>query len=140
MYKDKSIFIKILLVIWQLPQIITGLLVFLLFRKYEVYTNPYNHISVWKVNHKGLFGTACFSSGPIIFVTPKAPELILLHETGHSKQSLIQGPFFHLFVSIPSICLFWYRRIKKKSDYWYHSKWPESQANKFSNIDLSVYK
>lgn len=140
MYKDKNVIINFLLVLWQLPQILLGVVILLFLWNIEVYTNPYNHISVWKVNHKGLFGTACFSSGPIIFVTPYASELILLHETGHSKQSIILGPVFHLIVSIPSICLFWYRRIKKKSDYWYHSKWPESQADRFSNIDLTVYK
>jgi hypothetical protein len=143
MYKTKNkilnIFLWIFLVIWQLPQVLIGLLVLILFRNKEVYTNPYNHISVWKVNHKGLFGTACFSSGPIIFVTPNASDEILKHETGHSKQSVLTGWLFNLIISIPSICLFWYKRIKKKDKKWYYSYYPENWANKLGGVDTSKY-
>lgn len=137
MFKDKNIIINILLGIWQLPQILTGLIVLLLVCNYEVYTNPYNHISVWKVNHRGLFGTACFSCGPIIFVNNSTvDEEILKHETGHSKQSCILGVIFHLIISLPSICLFWYRRIKKKDKKWYYSHFPENWANKLGGVNI----
>lgn len=140
MYKDKKVFINICLIILQLPQLLVGLLLMLLLWNYKVYTNPYNHISVLKVNHKGWFGAACFSCGPIIFVTPYASDTILLHESGHSVQSTRFLILYLFIVAIPSVFLFLYRRIAKKSLYWYNSKWPESQANRLSNIDLSVYK
>ncbi len=90
--------------------------------------------------NKGYFiGDACFSCGPIIFVTPDCAENVIKHETGHSKQSLIFGPFFHILISIPSIILFWTRRIKNKDDKFYHSHWPENNADRLGHVDISKY-
>ena len=135
MYKDKKVFINICLIILQLPQLLVGLLLMLLLWNYKVYTNPYNHISVLKVNHKGWFGTACFSCGPIIFVTPYASEEILKHETGHSLSSIRTGWFYFIIISIPSIYFFWYRKIKNKDMDWYYSCWTEKAAERNGMTD-----
>ena len=74
MYKDKPLIINILLVIWQLPQIIIGLIMLLIFRNKTTYTNPYNHITVWNISSGKTFGTACFSTGPIIVTCDGANE------------------------------------------------------------------
>lgn len=130
MYKDKPIILNILLAIWQLPQILIGLIFLAIFHNFTVYTNPVSGITVWNINTGKSFGTACFSTGPIILTCDNVREVTLRHETGHSKQSIYLGPLFHIVVSLPSICLFWYRRIKKKDSTWYYAHYPENWAEK----------
>lgn len=129
MYKGRTL-LNIVLAIWQLPQILLGLVMLLIFRNKTEYTNPYNGITVWNVNSHGAFGTACFSTGPIIVTCEGAGEETLKHETGHSKDSCLFGPIFHIIISIPSICFFWYKRIKKKDQEWYYSCWTEVRAER----------
>jgi len=143
MLKFKSKFLTILvnalLAIWILPQWITGILGWLIFRNGKLYYNEDAKILVLNVNKGHLFGNACCSSGPIIFTTPECNENTIKHETGHSVQSLMFGWFFHIIVSLPSVILFWTKRILGKDQSWYHSKYPESHADKLGHVDVSVY-
>ena len=134
-----NILLFIILSLLQLPQIIVGLVFLLIFRNKEKYTNPHNHVSVWNINSGRVFGTACFSTGPIIVTCEGIKEDILLHETGHSKQSIYFGPLFHIVISIPSICRFWYRRIFNKSMDWYHSGYPENWADKLGGVRTDIH-
>ena len=135
MYKDKNIIINILLFIWQLPQVILGLIMLAIFHNKKTYTNPNNHITVWNINCNHAFGNACFSTGPfIITCADDVAEDTLLHETGHSLQSIYLGWFFHIIISIPSICLYWIRRWKDKDAQWYHSHYPENWADKCGGV------
>ena len=137
--KALTILINILIGIWMLPQWITAVIGLLVFRNCEIYYNNDANIFVFKVD-KGYFnGGACFSSGPVIFVVPNCDEEVLKHETGHSWQSILFGPFFHIIVSIPSICLFLYKRARNKSKSWYYSVWPENDANRRGHVDVSKY-
>lgn len=130
MYKGKTL-LNIVLAIWQLPQILLGLVMLLIFRNKTEYTNPYNGITVWNINSHGAFGTACFSTGPIIVTcSDKVDEDTLKHETGHSLSSIRTGLFYHIVISLPSVCLFWYRRITKKDMDFYYSHFPENLAEK----------
>lgn len=130
MYKGKTL-LNIVLAIWQLPQILLGLVMLLIFRNKTEYTNPYNGITVWNINSHGAFGTACFSTGPIIVTcSDKVEEDTLKHETGHSLSSIRTGLFYHIVISLPSVCLFWYRRIAKKDMDFYYSHFPENLAEK----------
>lgn len=117
--------VNFFLLIWMLPQTLTSLIGLAIFRNGEWYYNEDAKILVYKVNKGHLFGTACFSSGPIIFVTPECSENTIKHETGHSVQSLMFGPLFHIVVSLPSIVRFWIKRLCNKSHEWYLSGWPE---------------
>ena len=135
MLHNKNIGINILLAIWQIPQIIIGLIMLLIFRNKTTYTNPYNHITVWNINSGRTFGSACFSTGPIIITCDGASENTLKHETGHSMQSIYLGPLFHIIVSIPSVIRFWVRRLFNKSHEWYLSGWPESSAEKLGHTN-----
>lgn len=123
--KALTIFVNILLFPWLSIQWLTGLLGLLVFRNCELYTNEEAGVIVLKVNKGRFMGGACFSSGPIIFVTPNCSEKTIRHETGHSVQSLIFGPLFHAIISIPSIVRFWVRRLGNKSHEWYLSAFPE---------------
>lgn len=132
--KSLNILVNFFLAIWQLPQIIVGLVMLAVFRNKTKYTNPNNGITVWNINSGRVFGTACFSTGPIIITCDGVGEETLQHETGHSKQSLYLGLLFHIIVSVPSICRFWYRRIFNKSMNWYRSGYPESWADKLGGV------
>ena len=126
-FKSKflTILVNVLLAIWILPQWITGILGWLIFRNGKLYYNEDAKILVLNVNKGHLFGNACCSSGPIIFTTPECSEHTIKHETGHSVQSLMFGLFFHIVVSFPSVIRFWIRRLFNKSHEWYLSGWPE---------------
>ncbi len=131
MYKDKHLIINILIALWELPQILIGLIILAIFHNKTTYTNPCNHISVWNINAHGAFGTACFSLGPIIVTcNDKVAERTLRHETGHSKQSVILGMFYLIAVAIPSVFLFQYKKLFKKSQEFYLSSYPENWAEK----------
>lgn len=135
-FKSKvlTILVNIILGVWQILCWIPALIGLAIFRNCELYTNKEANITVLKVNKGWLFGGACFSLGPVIFVTPNCNENTIKHETGHSVQSLMFGFLFHFIVSIPSICLFWYRRIHKKDYKWYHSHFPENDADKRGHV------
>lgn len=134
--KILTIIVNIFLGIWQITQWLTAIIGLLVFRNCELYRNKEAGITVLKVN-KGYFnGGACFSSGPVIFVTPDCDEEVIKHETGHSWQSIIFGPLFHIVVSLPSICLFLYRRAKNKSREWYYKYWPENDANRRGHVNV----
>jgi hypothetical protein len=138
-FKSKflTILVNILLGIWQVLCWIPGLICLAIFHNAEIYTNKEAKITVIKVN-KGYFnGNACFSCGPIIFVTPNCNEDTIRHETGHSVQSLMFGPLFHFIVSIPSIIRFCYRRSKRLDQEWYLSGWPEKSAEKLGHTERS---
>ena len=123
--KFLTVLVNILLFPWLITQWIPGLIFLAIFHNAEIYTNKEAKITVIKVN-KGYFnGNACFSCGPIIFVTPNCSEDTIRHETGHSVQSLMFGPLFHFIVSIPSIIRFCYKRAKHLDHSWYLSGWPE---------------
>lgn len=140
-FKNKVLayIVNFFLLIWMLPQTITALIGLAIFRNGEWYYNEDASVLVYKVNKGHLFGGACFSSGPVIFVTPDCKENTVKHETGHSVQSLMFGPLFHIIVSLPSIALFWYKRIFKKDQKFYHSHWPENHADKCGHVDVSEY-
>ena len=141
--KALTIIVNIILGIWQLFCWLPGIIGLAIFHNCEIYRNKDAGIMVIKVNKGNFIGSACFSCGPIIFVTPNCDENIIKHETGHSVQSLMFGPLFHFVVSLPSIVQFWIRRIKHKDAKWYHSHWPEGgckyTADDLGHVDVSEY-
>lgn len=133
--KALTIIVNIILGIWQLLCWLPGIIGLAIFHNCEIYRNKEAGITVIKVNKGNFIGGACFSCGPIIFVTPDCDENIIKHETGHSVQSLIFGPLFHFVVSLPSVIRFWIRRLFNKSHEWYLSGWPESSAEKLGHTN-----
>lgn len=133
--KMLTIIVNIFLGIWQITQWLTAVVGLLVFRNCELYHNKEAGITVLKVNKGNFNGGACFSSGPVIFVTPNCDDNTIKHETGHSWQSIIFGPLFHFVVSIPSVIRFWIRRLRNKSQGWYLSGWPESSAEKLGHTN-----
>jgi hypothetical protein len=126
-FKSKilTVLVNVLLIPWLILQWVPSLIVLAIFHNASIYHNKDADIFVIKVNKGMLFGNACFSCGPVIFVTPHCDENTIRHETGHSKQSLMFGPLFQILVSLPSVIRFWIRRFCNKSHEWYLNGWPE---------------
>ena len=139
MYEDKA-FLNVLLAIWQLPQILVALFILPFFKNKSVYTNPHNNITVLNVDTEGVFKSACFSLGPFIFTKSGVSDSIKNHETGHSVQSTYLGVLYLFAVAIPSVCRFWYKKLAKKSNDWYHSGYPEHWADILGGVDRSQEK
>ena len=140
MFKGKT-WLNILLVVWQLPQILIGLVMLAIFHNKTTYTNPYSNITVWNINAHHAFGNACFSLGPIIVTcSDRVEDRILRHETGHSYDGCRFGLLYLFVVAIPSVFLFWYKKIFKKSQEWYLSHWPEVSAQKLGFVDVEKEK
>lgn len=127
---------------WGLPQSLCGLAVSLYYRKYPQYDFHGAHVTVWP--HK-----SSLSLGMYLFLTDDAfhyykdqkSELtekaftrgLLVHEYGHTIQSLMYGPLYLIAVGLPSIL--WanlppLRRRRKEKSISYYSVYPEKQANK----------
>lgn len=136
--KIVSVLVNILLVIWQLPQNVLGLIVLAIFHNCTMYYNKEAKVKVIEVDKGYLFGNACFSLGPIIFTTPHCDDNTVRHETGHSVQSLYLGPLFFIAI-LASVPRFWIRRWFNKSHEWYLSGWPEG-GSKFGAEELGHTK
>lgn len=126
-FKSKvlTVLVNVLLIPWLILQWIPSLVFLAIFHNASIYHNKDAGVFVIKVNKGYLCGNACFSCGPVIFVTPHCDENTIRHETGHSKQSIYLGLLFHILVSLPSVIRFWIRRSCNKSHEWYLNGWPE---------------
>ena len=74
---------------------------------------------------------ASMSMGMFLFLGTD-DERVIVHEYGHSIQSMLLGPFYLLIIGIPSFC--WansphYVMSRKKGRYRYTSFYPERWAN-----------
>ncbi len=115
--------------VWGLPQNLMGLL-FWLFSPGE--RLPDFHGAV--VKRWRLTGSA--SMGMFLFLGPSASRRILVHEFGHSVQSLLLGPLYLPFIFLPSFL--WaslpvarrYRQRRNRSYYWLYC---EAWANRLGN-------
>lgn len=126
--------ITFVLFLWQLPQCLLSLILYFIFKIEPIeYTNPHTQMTVLWIPTRF---NACWSLGPIIFAHFDVSQDTLNHETGHSLQSLFLGPLFLLAVCIPSVFLFWWRRLGNKSHEWYYDRYPEKWANKLGGVNL----
>ena len=133
-YRKVSNFIPLAL-IWQFPQTLIALLVLPFVKKrLDWWKNPKTGMTVFRVNTKY---QACWSLGAFVFVREESDEDIIKHETGHSMQSLYLGPLYLLVIAVPSIILFWIRRLKNKSTVWYHLHYPENWADSLGGVSFT---
>ena len=139
----KYISISIILWVWQLPQHLLALFLWLFFkltrklcvvRKTSEKVFPPSYLLV--VDYRiGL------SLGNFIFLHDHCTPDSLLHEYGHSLQSKRFGPLYLLVVGIPSaiFCNLWDRLFHKKWDSrrrlkWYYTRFPENNADKLGGV------
>lgn len=119
---------------WGLLQNAAGLIVFILFlltcHKKERYW--YNGAFICHLpNPFGSISLGCF-----IFVANISDNLIM-HEYGHTIQSLILGPLYILVIGIPSfIWASCFRKYRLKKKISYYSMYTEKWANKLGKVDI----
>ncbi|MBQ8555683.1 MAG: hypothetical protein IJ438_07410 [Clostridia bacterium] len=127
--------------LWGLPQAILGAIVFLCHRRDEHFLYHGALITRWS-------GKSSVSIGPFVFVTDKpyfAEKLqslysreelaarLLVHEHGHTIQSLLLGPMYLIVIGIPSTLWGWLpnlARMREEQQRSYFSFFTESWANR----------
>ena len=139
-----NLIIKILLAVWQLPQLFVGLGV-LIYLKWKGRNFIRDIIESWGIERlpghsypESLVYRVGFrigvSFGPIVFLDRLAPYASVRHELGHSGQSLILGPLYLIVVGIPSFIMslmssFSYRHSSGKFYAGYYKRFPENWAD-----------
>lgn len=122
---------KILVCIWQLPQIIAACLYYVYITKSEgIVDTCYIQGAIVFIKKKSC---GSVTLGPYIFLSPRATDTTVRHEWGHTRQSLILGPLYLIVIGIPSII--WaatHRTIapNKPYDWFYTEVW----ANKLGGV------
>ena len=130
----RSIAYIVFQIVWGLPQTLVGACVYLAYRRCPHYRYHGAVVTVWDLHGKGL------SLGLFVFVCPAdradsaagPDERLVVHEYGHTVQSLIFGPLYLLVMGLPS--LIWAnapalkrRRSERKTSYY--AFFPERFAN-----------
>jgi hypothetical protein len=103
---------------------------------------PYKGCKVYRVKQKYVG----MSLGRYIFVSTHYKTPTVMHEYGHSVQSLWLGPFYILLIGIPSF-LFCYVRDRlfhnswsmAKRIEWYYKQPTERSADKLGGVDRIKY-
>ena len=128
-----GIFIKVFLVLWQLPQIIAARIYRLFLGKPIMkYKYPDSDITVFIKKSRD-----SVSLGDTIFISRKSQfnTNTIRHEYGHTKQSKYLGWLYLIVIGIPSITYVGLRRIspklKRKNYYKFYT---EAWADKLGDV------
>lgn len=116
--------------IWQFPQHLLALLMFLFMKKKILKTGTYKHAKVYWVEQSS-WGV---SLGNYIFLDNRYNQNTLMHEYGHSIQSIYLGPLYLIVVGLPSITMNILTRLKVLSAESYYKRWPENWADKLGGV------
>ena len=121
---------------WGLPQTLVGAFVFLLTIRRPHYVYHGAIVTAWKQGGSVSLGMFLFVSGRNSreknhFNIPIWRQ-ILVHEYGHSVQSLVLGPLYLLVIGLPSIV--WaglpaLSRMRRRKEISYYDFYPERWAN-----------
>lgn len=129
MKKLASLIGTIILVIWQLPQVVVGFFV-------RLFTGAKYNEELSKNNDRRIFNWKLTSgislSTYYIIVRQNADMNTVNHEKGHTIQSLYLGPLYLIVIGLPSII--WAGLIHKhtnKSYYWFYT---EAWADKLGGV------
>ena len=126
---------------WGLVQTLAGAVVFLIYARCEHFAFGGAVVTVWA-------RSGGVSLGMFIFIAPgrsvrsgvtqkEAGERIVVHEYGHSVQSLILGPLYLPVIGLPSIIWAGAPRLCEKRSrerISYYSFWTERLANRLGEL------
>lgn len=127
------ILVRLILVLWQLPQNIVGLFYWCI--SYARYIETIDDVIVYETDSNN----GSVSLGNMVFVTSRTYnyERTLKHELGHTIQSKYLGWLYLPIIGIPSILWVCARRMFKslrKKDYgaFYTEAWADRLSNRFT--------
>lgn len=130
---------------WGLPQTILGLILFLLHRKDEHFLYHGALVTRWQ-------GRSSMSVGPFVFLTSdpffadkfagqysrgELSDRLLVHEYGHTIQSLLLGPLYLVIIGIGSTLWGWLpclNRMRREKQVSYFAFFTESWANRCGEL------
>ena len=115
---------------WGLPQSLLGLVIFLRNRKRPHFWYHGALATVW--DSTGGLGVGMFVFLPKGRDYSRTPRPILVHEYGHTVQSLLLGPLFLPLVGLPSFLwcnLPFFCRLRREKQLSYYAVYPENWAN-----------
>lgn len=116
--------------IWQLPQNLLGYLYKIITNTFIVYKHKDSNISI-KYYANILSGSVSLGNYVFLCDSHQDDKKVILHETGHCKQSKILGPLYLLVIGLPSIiwaCLYSFIPYFNKN-YNYYDFYTEKWAN-----------
>lgn len=138
---------------WGLPQTLVGSVYYLLNIKQPHYEYHGSKVTIWKSKSSLSLGMFTFiSDDPFCYYESyqrdysetEFSKMLLVHEYGHTIQSLIFGPLYLLLVGVPSILWSFlpvFVRKRERERLSYFSVYPERWANKLGEKvtgDLSI--
>ena len=124
-------FVYALLIIWQLPQTLVGLIMLpFLGSKRKVGGTDWTAVYECSGMRGGI------SLGPLCFVSSSVArrEAGILHEIGHTRDSRLFGPLYLIIIGIPSLLNAMFHFTKCYFDFY-----TEKRANKVSNLGVDEW-
>ena len=124
----------ILLCIWQLPQLLVGLIMWPFLGKKRLIADRHFNLC-WEAEKM----SGGISLGPISYVSPrlsKYPESVSHEIDGHTLQSKILGWAYLLIIGLPSITWAW---LYDNQKHCYYDFYTESWANKCAELEVDEY-
>lgn len=123
---------KILLTIWQLPQVLVGLFLLILYKKSSKIVYKDDYVNVYFCTIPG-----GISLGTIILINKyMCTKNTIKHELGHAKQSRYLGWLYLIIIGLPSIIHAWLNNYIKCCDnkptgyyHFYTEKWADKLGN-----------
>lgn len=123
-------FLNLILILWQLPQNIIGLIM-AMFIGFDKCSEVINKLGMPVIESRKR-SSGSVSLGNFIFLSKSAAVNTFKHELGHTVQSMILGPLYLLVIGIPSFMWALLRRcgmFLKHSYYdFYTEKWADNIA------------
>ena len=134
MKKFLEVLLQIIMIIWQIPQVLVGLILLAWYHKSLKLIRTYRFARVYACNMPGGISLGCFA----LINRYNCDEDNIKHEgVGHTKQSRILGPFYLLIIGLPSISHAGLNNIigccRKHKEGYYHY-WTEKWADKLAGI------
>ena len=127
---------------WGLPQTLAGAILFALNKDFPHFSYKGAIVTKWNSKSSVSLGMFLFVTDDSFFYYPELQrdydeeqfsKMLMVHEYGHTIQSLIFGPFYLFAVGIPSLAWsFLPVFVRKRTDAGrsYFSVYPEKWANK----------
>lgn len=130
--------VKVLLWLWQAPQNIVASIVVFIYGAKKV-RSGFDNINVFEVPSATSWMGVSLGNNIIYNQSynsaPHLKSLILNHEFGHCKQSVIFGPLYLFIIGIPSVLNVLYVVSNPNKADTYYKRWPENWADKLGGVD-----
>lgn len=120
-------------ILWQLPQVLLAIAVLAATRARR--RQLYRGVAVFEAARP----RGGVSFGPIILMNRSArSERLLRHEYGHSRQSVMLGPFYLIVVGLPSVTFAALTRAGLLDRQTYFTRFPENWADRLGGVQGST--